>query len=175
MCGVVGVISKSGRPVVRDLANGAHFLQHRGPAYAGMFVFDPVHRQATLEKGEGLADDIFKPLGQIDGDIGIAHTRYKTYGGGGTANAQPFYDAFAGIALAHNGHITNVQQIAGELERRGQALANHCDAEPLLRVLALWFDHLRSVEPTRPERELMFRRHRARSSAGSPGRSPRSP
>jgi len=157
MCGVVAVISKDGRPVVRDLANGAHFLQHRGPAYAGMFVFDPVHRQARLEKGEGLADDIFKPLGQIAGDLGIAHTRYKTYGGGGTANAQPFYDAFSGIALAHNGHVTNATQIAGELERRGQALANHCDAEPLLRTLALWFDHFRSLEPTCPERELMFR------------------
>lgn len=156
MCGVVGVISEGGRPVVRDLANGAHFLQHRGPAYAGMFVFDPVHRQARLEKGEGLADDIFKPLGQIDGDLGIAHTRYKTYGSSGTANAQPFYDAFSGIALAHNGHITNVAQVAGELEQRGQGLANHCDAEPLLRVLALWFEHYRDADPASPESELMF-------------------
>ena len=53
------------------------------------------------------------------GDLGIAHTRYKTYGSGGTVNAQPFFDPFAGIALAHNGHITNVEQIAAELESRG--------------------------------------------------------
>ena len=83
MCGVVAVISDGGRPVVRDLANGAHFLQHRGPAYAGIFIFDPVHRQATLEKGEGLADDIFKQLGGVPGDTGIAQTRYKTIGRGG--------------------------------------------------------------------------------------------
>ncbi|HOC42072.1 MAG TPA: amidophosphoribosyltransferase [Thermoanaerobaculales bacterium] len=157
MCGVVGVISEGGRPVVRDLANGAHFLQHRGPAYAGMFVFDPVHRLTSLEKGEGLADDIFKKLGQICGDVGIAHTRYKTYGSGGAINAQPFFDPFSGIALAHNGHITNVPQIANELMAIGQGLANHCDAEPLLRVLALWYEHWRRQEPAADEREAMFK------------------
>jgi amidophosphoribosyltransferase len=157
MCGIVGVVSGSGRPVVRDLGNGAHFLQHRGPAYAGLFVYDPVRRGAALEKGEGLADDIFKPLGKIEGDLGIAHTRYKTFGGGGTANAQPFYDPFSGLALAHNGHITNVPQIQKELEERGQALANHCDAEALLRVIALWLEHFRQADPVAPERKLMFR------------------
>jgi amidophosphoribosyltransferase len=156
MCGIVGSVSGGGRPVVRDLGNGAHFLQHRGQAYAGMFVWDPVHRTASLEKGEGLADDIFKPLGQIRGDIGIAHTRYKTHGRGGVVNAQPFYDPFTGIALAHNGHITNVQQITEELEARGQALANHCDAEPLLRVLALWFERFRSEDPAGREQDHMF-------------------
>jgi len=115
MCGIVGVINNSGRPVVGDLGNGAHFLQHRGPAYAGLFLFDPVRRSATLERGEGLADDIFKPLGLLDGDLGIAHTRYKTYGSGGKANAQPFFDPFLGLALAHNGHVTNVDQVAAEL------------------------------------------------------------
>ena len=157
MCGVVAVISEDGRPVVRDLANGAHFLQHRGPAYAGIFVFDPAQRQATLEKGEGLADDIFKPLGQIRGDLGIAHTRYKTFGAGGAINAQPFFDPFSGIALAHNGHVTNVAQIAAELEQFGQQLANHCDAEPLLRVLSLWFEHWRRQDPAADERESMFK------------------
>ena len=70
MCGIVGVISNNGRSVVGDLGNGSHFLQHRGPAYAGLFVFDPVHRSASLQKGEGLADDIFKPLGYLRGDQG---------------------------------------------------------------------------------------------------------
>ncbi len=58
MCGIVGVISEDGRPVVRDLANGAHFLQHRGPAYAGLFVFDAVHHCTALKKGEGSEDEV---------------------------------------------------------------------------------------------------------------------
>ncbi len=77
----------------------------------------PVHRSASLEKGEGLADDIFKSLGHLRGDLGIAHTRYKTYGGGGIDNAQPFFDPITTMALAHNGHITNVPQIETELGR----------------------------------------------------------
>jgi amidophosphoribosyltransferase len=156
MCGIVGVIGGRSQPVVRDLGNGAHFLQHRGPAYAGLFILDPIRREVALEKGEGLADDIFKPLGELTGDVGIAHTRYKTSGGGGTFNAQPFYDPITGIALAHNGHITNVPQIASELTARGQQLASDCDAEALLRVLALWFERLRTKRPGDAEREIMF-------------------
>lgn len=156
MCGIVGVISDSGEAVVRDLANGCHFLQHRGAAYAGLLVFDPVRRKVRLEKGEGLADDIFKQLGGVRGDLGIAHTRYRTHGSGGIANAQPFYDPYAGIALAHNGHITNVPQIAQELRARGLDLAADCDAEPLLKVLALWFEDARRHNPGAAEPELMF-------------------
>jgi amidophosphoribosyltransferase len=156
MCGIVAVVSADRRPVIRDLANGAHFLQHRGPAYAGLFVWDPVHRAATLEKGEGLADDIFKPLDGVLGDVGLAHTRYKTSGGGGARNAQPFYDPVARIALAHNGHITNDSQIRGELADRDEALSTDCDGEALLRVLALWFEHYRSSSPSANEREAMF-------------------
>jgi amidophosphoribosyltransferase len=157
MCGIVGVINSNGQTVVRDLGNGAHFLQHRGPAYAGLFLWDPMRRRYALERGEGLADDIFKPLGHLEGDIGIAHTRYKTFGSGGAPNAQPFFDAFTGLALAHNGHITNVDQIAGELGRRGQGLTASCDAEPLLRVLALWIEHYRRADPLAEEKEVVFR------------------
>jgi len=157
MCGIVGVINSNGKPVVGDLGNGAHFLQHRGPAYAGLFLFDPVHRRYALERGEGLADDIFKPIGDLDGDLGIAHTRYKTFGSGGTVNAQPFFDAFLGLSLAHNGHITNVKQIDAELGRRGQALAANCDAEPLLRVLALWIEHFRREDKQAEEKEIFFK------------------
>jgi len=157
MCGIVGVVSSDGLPVVRELANGAHFLQHRGQAYAGLYILDPMRRSFRLEKGEGLADDIFKPLGAIPGSAGIAQTRYKTVGRGGTENAQPFYDAISGIALAHNGHVTNVAQIAAELEARGQLLGSDCDAEPLLRVLSLWLEHYRVQDPAASEPDAMFR------------------
>jgi amidophosphoribosyltransferase len=156
MCGIVGVISNNGRSVVGDLGNGAHFLQHRGQAYAGLCVFDPVHRAASIEKGEGLADDIFKPLGHLHGDLGIAHTRYKTFGGGGTNNAQPFYDPMSTITLAHNGHITNVLQIEGELEKRAQALAADCDGEALLRVFSLWVEHFHRLDSSADYRENLF-------------------
>jgi amidophosphoribosyltransferase len=157
MCGIVGVIGQGGASVFRELANGTHFLQHRGQAYAGMFVLDPVRRSFRLEKGEGLADDIFKRLGHTAGDLGLAHTRYKTIGRGGRDNAQPFYDGYSGIALAHNGHITNISQIERELAARGQELGSDCDAEPLLRVLALWKDHYEAADRSAPEHELMFR------------------
>ncbi len=157
MCGIIGVIADDGSAVFRELANGAHFLQHRGPAYAGLFVQDPERRDCRLVKGEGLADDIFKHLEDLPGDLGLAHTRYKTIGSGGRENAQPFWDPFSGIALAHNGHITNVPQIASQLTAIGQSLRADCDAEPLLRVLVLWYESHRAADPTAPEHEVMFR------------------
>ncbi len=157
MCGIIGVISDDGSPVFRELANGAHFLQHRGPAYAGLFVSDPARRECELVKGEGLADDIFKRLDELEGDVGLAHTRYKTIGAGGRENAQPFFDPYSGIALAHNGHITNTEQIARQLADAGQRLRADCDAESLLRVLALWFEHHRRAALGAPEPEIMFR------------------
>ncbi len=66
MCGIVGVISNGGRSVVGDLGNGAHFLQHRGPAYAGLFVIDPAHRSVSLKKGEGLATETCS-VADVDG------------------------------------------------------------------------------------------------------------
>jgi len=122
-----------------------------------VFVVDPCRRTVSLEKGEGLADDIFKPLGHIGGDLGLARSRYEPLGSGGKINAQPFFDAFAAVALAHNGHITNDPQIRSELSSRGQALANHCDAEGLLRVLSMWFEHFRADDPNGAEHDLMFR------------------
>ena len=157
MCGIIGVISGDGSAVFRELANGAHFLQHRGPAYAGLYASDPACRECRLVKGEGLADDIFKHLEEMDGDVGLAHTRYKTIGAGGRENAQPFWDPWSGIALAHNGHITNTGQIQRQLAEVGQRLRADCDAEPLLRVLALWFEHYRAETPAAPEPEIMFR------------------
>jgi amidophosphoribosyltransferase len=157
MCGIVGVINGDQAPVLRDLANGAHFLQHRGQAYAGLCTFDPRYRCFSLKRGEGLADDIFKPLVTVTGDVGLAHTRYKTRGIGGLENAQPFFDHYAGLALAHNGHITNVAQVEEELAERGQALATDCDAGALLRALSLWFEHFRRLAPKTSEREVMFK------------------
>ncbi len=157
MCGIIGVIADDGSGVFRELANGTHFLQHRGPAYAGLLVQDSSRREMNLIKGEGLADDVFKHLEELSGDVGIAHTRYKTIGAGGKENAQPFWDPFSGLALAHNGHITNVAQIASQLEAVGQSLRADCDAEPLLRVLALWFERYRAQDRDAPEHEVMFR------------------
>lgn len=157
MCGIVGVISAGKEDVIHDLANGAHFLQHRGPAYAGLFAWDSAARSTCLVKGEGLADDVFAAEQDLHGDLGVAHTRYKTFGSGGRKNAQPFVDYFTSLALAHNGHITNTHQIEGSLERRGQHLQAQCDAEPLLRVLSQWFEYFRKNDLKSAESEIMFK------------------
>jgi amidophosphoribosyltransferase len=144
MCGIVGVV---GERVMHDLGNATHFLQHRGPGYGGFFLWDPRKRVTHFERGEGLADDVFKPFADLEGNVGVSHTRYKTHGNGGRENAQPFFDPFRKMALGQNGHLTNVDQIADELAARGERLTSSCDGEALLRVLSAWYETLPNAAP----------------------------
>ena len=69
----------------------------------------------TQRKSEGLVRDVFQQhhMQRLRGSVGIGHVRYPTAGSSGPALAQPFYvNSPYGIALAHNGNLTNSQQLS---------------------------------------------------------------
>jgi amidophosphoribosyltransferase len=74
----------------------------------------------------------------LRGSVGIGHVRYPTTGGGGEENAQPFLLSHPfGLALAHNGNLTNYFDLRTELEGPGRrVISSSCDAEIILNVLA---------------------------------------
>ena len=106
MCGVVGI--SSNESVAADIYDALTMLQHRGQDAAGIMT---CHRGQFLQrKGEGLVRDVFQAphMEQLAGNFGLGHTRYPTQGSSGSALAQPFYvNSPYGIALAHNGNLTN--------------------------------------------------------------------
>jgi amidophosphoribosyltransferase len=72
----------------------------------------------VIKKDLGFVKDAFDQpdMLQLVGNIGIGHTRYPTAGTTSSALAQPFYTNFPlGIALAHNGNLTNSEQLRGTL------------------------------------------------------------
>jgi amidophosphoribosyltransferase len=135
MCGVLGICAR--RPVAGDLVEGLLSLQHRGQDSAGVLTSDLTFH---LKKGNGTVASVFnaKNLGRLSGGSGIGQVRYPTIGPGTVEDAQPFYvNSPYGIAMVHNGNVTNYTDLRDQLVRRDHRQLTSCsDVEPILNVFA---------------------------------------
>lgn len=136
MCGVVGIYSYS--PVNQDLYDALTILQHRGQDAAG--IVTERNGKFFLRKNNGMVRDIFTldHMKHLIGNKGIGHTRYPTAGTASSAESQPLYvNSPYGIVLAHNGNLTNQEDLTNELFRTDLRHVNtNSDSEVLLNVLA---------------------------------------
>ena len=136
MCGIVGIFGRS--QVNQELYDALLVLQHRGQDAAG--IVTSKDGKLCLRKGNGLAKDVFRTKHMIDlvGNMGIAHVRYPTAGSSSSAEAQPFYvNSPYGITLAHNGNLTNADELMRDLYREDLRHINTTsDSEILLNVFA---------------------------------------
>ena len=137
MCGVLGIVGKSS--VSTSLYDGLTVLQHRGQDAAGILTCDD-NGFINLRKNNGLVKDVFfqKHMKRLTGNVGIAHCRYPTAGSSSPAEAQPFYvNSPFGIALAHNGNLTNADKLRERIFRDDLRHVNtSSDSEILLNVMA---------------------------------------
>ncbi|MBR9856846.1 MAG: amidophosphoribosyltransferase [Gammaproteobacteria bacterium] len=136
MCGIVGIQGTT--PVNQALYDGLTVLQHRGQDAAGIVTISGnTFRQ---RKANGLVRDVFEErhMERLIGNVGIGHVRYPTAGSSSVAQAQPFYvNSPFGIALAHNGNLTNARELKEEQFRVARRHINTTsDSEVLLNVLA---------------------------------------
>lgn len=136
MSGVVGVV---GRTVVNQaLYDALTVLQHRGQDAAGIMTSDM--KRLYLRKANGLVRDVFqqKHMLRLRGNMGIGHVRYPTAASPSAAESQPFYvNSPYGIAMAHNGNITNTPELKRELFERDRRHVNTgSDSEVMVNVLA---------------------------------------
>ena len=103
-----------GRNVAPLVFDGLHALQHRGQESAGMAVSDG--QTMLVMKDMGLVSQVFNDykLASLVGHLAVGHTRYSTAGGSSWHNAQPMYKNAGGteFAVAHNGNLTNVDDLA---------------------------------------------------------------
>jgi len=137
MCGIIGVAARS--QVNQILYDGLLLLQHRGQDAAGIVTASD--QRFHMHKGPGLVRDVFRTrdMRSLPGTIGIGHCRYPTAGSAFNAGeAQPFYvNSPFGIVLAHNGNLTNAEQLKQEMFRTDLRHINtSSDSEVLLNVLA---------------------------------------
>ena len=137
MCGIIGVAG------VKDAARvtylGLYSLQHRGQESAGVVAVDEAG-VARAHRGMGLVSDVFSEavLATIPGDVAIGHTRYSTAGTSVLANAQPILAGYreGPLALAHNGNLTNAQELRADLVAKGSIFQTSSDSEVLIHLIA---------------------------------------
>ncbi|SDH26173.1 amidophosphoribosyltransferase [Roseospirillum parvum] len=136
-CGVFGII---GEPdAAAKTAFGLHALQHRGQEAAGICSFDGEHFHS--HRGIGHVSRVFKSdkvINRLPGTSAIGHNRYSTSGDTVLRNVQPFYAdlAFGGVAIAHNGNLTNAVTLRQRLVGEGSIFSSTSDTEVIVHLIA---------------------------------------
>ncbi|MEO1280247.1 MAG: amidophosphoribosyltransferase [Pseudomonadota bacterium] len=136
-CGVFGIL---GHPDASALtALGLHALQHRGQEAAGIVTYDG--EQFHSERKLGLVGDNFnsaETIKKLKGTMAVGHNRYSTTGGTILRNVQPLFADLdtGGVAVAHNGNLTNALTLRNEMIRAGAICQSTSDTEVILHLMA---------------------------------------
>jgi amidophosphoribosyltransferase len=136
-CGVFGVFDVEDASTLTAL--GLHALQHRGQEACGIASFDG--QRFHTERHMGHVGDAFGGGGlteRLPGRAAIGHTRYSTAGGSFIRNVQPMFADLesGGIALAHNGNLTNFLTLREQLVADGAIFQSTSDSEVILHLVA---------------------------------------
>jgi amidophosphoribosyltransferase len=136
-CGVFGIFGHPDAAAITAL--GLHALQHRGQEAAGIVSFDGTRFHS--ERRLGLVGDTFsrqEVINRLPGNSAIGHTRYSTTGETILRNVQPLFAELnaGGLAVAHNGNLTNGLTLRRELVRGGAMMQSTTDTEVILHLVA---------------------------------------
>ena len=155
-CGVFGVFGHDDAAALTAL--GLHALQHRGQEAAGIVAYDG--ERFHSERGLGLVSDHFSneaTIGRLKGRMAVGHVRYSTTGETILRNVQPLFAELAtgGLAIGHNGNLTNGLTLRRDLIAAGAMYHSTSDSEAVLhlvarspkrRIVERFIDALRSLE-----------------------------
>lgn len=151
-CGVFGVWGGVELHASEIIYQGLLALQHRGQESAGIVVCNTKGALGNVcsHKDMGLVTEVFRQdtLEKLRGNIGIGHVRYSTTGGSTPENAQPIVLNYlkGTLALAHNGNITNVDEIKKNLIAEGAVFNGNTDSEAIAIKIAMERIRLDSIE-----------------------------
>ncbi len=136
-CGVFGLFNTPEASVIAAL--GLHALQHRGQEACGIASFDG--QRFHTERHMGYVGDAFTGpdlAARMPGHTAIGHTRYSTAGGSLIRNVQPMFADLdgGGVAIAHNGNLTNFLALRERLVSEGAIFQSTSDSEVILHLIA---------------------------------------
>jgi glutamine---fructose-6-phosphate transaminase (isomerizing) len=134
MCGIFGAIMKNGEaaPVIHASLKR---LEYRGYDSVGIATLN--NGEVTIKKDIGKIDEVHKlvNLDDMQGSIGIGHTRWATHGAPLKINAHPHVDCTGQIAVVHNGIIENYAELKAELENKGHEFVSKTDTEVIPHLI----------------------------------------
>ena len=133
MCGIFGFIGN--RAAAPLLVEGLRRLEYRGYGSSGIVV---KNGDLQVHKKIGKVSELSKILpNHIEGNVGIAHTRWATHGAVTDENAHPHLSQNNDIALVHNGIIDNARGLRKRLMERGFKLRSETDSEALVHMISI--------------------------------------
>lgn len=144
MCGIVGGIAE--RNIEAVLLEGLKRLEYRGYDSAGMAVIDRAKPAIERLRAKGKVRELESSLIQstLQGQLGIAHTRWATHGEPSEQNAHPLvsHDQFA---LVHNGIIENHDALRAMLLEKGYQFSSQTDTETVVHLLHYYFNEKKDL------------------------------
>ena len=137
-CGVFGLWNHSDAAALTAL--GLHALQHRGQEATGIVAHDGQHFHQ--HRGLGLVGENFgdaRVIASLPGSRALGHNRYATTGDTVLRNVQPLYAdfEFGGLAVGHNGNLTNATGLRRTLVKRGCLFQSTMDSEVFIHLIAI--------------------------------------
>ena len=144
MCGISGIVHSEN--IGRNLFNSIRNLEYRGYDSCGMALL----RQGALDlrKNVGGIDEVnsLEKLDQMQGSIGIAHTRWATHGGVTQENAHPHLSPNKQFVIVHNGIISNYQELRDRMLSQGVVFESLTDTEVFVNLLEESYSNSKDIE-----------------------------
>ncbi|MEK6858002.1 MAG: SIS domain-containing protein [Nanoarchaeota archaeon] len=133
MCGIIGYKGKNSASEI--LLNGLRMLEYRGYDSVGMSILS--NNKIITEKDVGKVDEVNVKVNflKLQGNIGIAHTRWATHGGVTVINSHPHVSSDENISVVHNGIIENYSEIKKTLESKGIKFCSETDTEVIPKLI----------------------------------------
>tara|TARA_B100000900_G_scaffold376002_1_gene358478 strand:- start:515 stop:1972 length:1458 start_codon:yes stop_codon:yes gene_type:complete len=136
-CGVYGVSNHE--KAAHLTALGLHALQHRGQDSAGIVTSN--NDKFFAHRGMGQVSEVFSKkeiVSSLIGKMSIGHNRYGTTGESALKNVQPLFSEIniGGIAIAHNGNLTNTNHLKEKLIKDGAIFQSTSDTEVILHLIS---------------------------------------
>ncbi|HVY11558.1 MAG TPA: glutamine--fructose-6-phosphate transaminase (isomerizing) [Mycobacteriales bacterium] len=142
MCGIVGYVGD--KPALDIVMEGLTRLEYRGYDSAGVAIRNPAGDLAVVRRAGKLAN-LRGALGEVaaaelEGTLGIGHTRWATHGAPTDRNAHPHTDCTGAVAVVHNGTLENFTELRDGLEHRGHTLLSETDTEAVAHLIEERYD-----------------------------------
>ena len=137
MCGIVGYIgTKKASPI---LINGLLRLEYRGYDSAGISTIE--NNSLSVMKDKGRVKNLYDLTGidNLEGTIGIAHTRWATHGKPSKENSHPHLDNSKTFSVVHNGIIENYNELRDFLTNNGYTFYSQTDTEIVPNLIHYYY------------------------------------
>ena len=138
MCGIVGYIgTKKASPI---LINGLIRLEYRGYDSAGISTIEK--DKLSIMKDQGRVKNLYnlKGIDDLEGTIGIAHTRWATHGKPSKENSHPHMDNSKTFSVVHNGIIENFNELKDFLIKNGYTFYSETDTEIIPNLIHYYYE-----------------------------------